>query len=301
MDMTSIQTSSVLGGNRNVAVTQALSSRLLNASVGDRFDKLADLQDEFGVGAGTIQTAIKNIEKMDGVRFRRSGHQGTHIEDLNFKQLWIISGRAPLIGAFPSFSAKEMQVARVMLRKRFSKYGIPISTTQQSGAGMRIQSVLDNKVDFAVLSNGVIELTPSDLKERLSVFYFQPGSYYQPDSVVNLYRAGFDPYSDNSKCRTGIDPNSSDHYQLSMAEFDDLDQTDSVECNYLDIPKLILENKIDRAVWHLIDTLIPLDLIGIQYAPLRLAASKALLMKFSQMVLVTRTDDQFIGRLALEE
>ena len=226
--MPQLQVSAVLIGNRNLAVTQALASRLLNAKIGEKFDRLTDLQSEFSVGAGTIQSAIKNIEMLGGVKFRRSGHQGTRIENLDPQQLWLISGRPPLIGMFPSFSAKEMQKARDIIRNNLLEYRIPFNATEQTGAKIRIQSVIDKSVDFAVISNSVIDLIDKSQINKLSVFYFDEGSYYEKDSLVILFRKGIKPYGAGDNLRTGIDPESSDHFRLSEAEFGKLDAAHSV-------------------------------------------------------------------------
>lgn len=290
-----------LGGSRNFAVTQALAERLLRAKVGDKFEKLSELQREFSVGTGTIQAAIKNIEMMDCVKIRRSGHQGSYIEALNPKQLWSLSGRPPLVGVFPSFSAFEMRDARTLLRKKMGKFGIPFFTTEHAGAMGRLQSISEKQADFAVLSNGVVEGLPKEIQKDLRFFRFESGTYYSPSSVVILYREGSDPYSASDTYRTGFDPSSSDHFGLSKAEFGELTSSSAIECKYLDIPRMILERKIDRAVWHKIDTLIPLELVKIQSAPLRSPEANALFLKYSQMVLVTRREDSFIGAMALSE
>lgn len=285
--------------NRSFAVTQALATRLLRAKVGDKFEKLSELQREFSVGAGTIQAAIKNIEMMDCVKIRRSGHQGSYIEALNPKQLWSLSGRAPLIGVFPSFAAQEMREARVLFREQMSRFGIPFFTSEQPGAMGRLDSVIQRQADFAILSNGVAEKIPAEIQQDLCFFRFDAGTYYSPISIVILYREGSDPYSSAETCRTGFDPSSSDHFSLSKAEFGNLKPPAAIECKYLEIPRLIFEGEVDRAVWRKIDTLIPLELIGIQSAPLRSPEANALFRKFSQMVLVTRKEDSFIGTMAL--
>lgn len=287
--------------NRSFAVAQALATRLLRTKVGDKFEKLSELQREFSVGAGTIQAAIKNIEMMDGVKIRRSGHQGSYIEALNPKQLWSLSGRPPLIGVFPSFAAQEMREARVLFREKMSRFGIPFFTSEQPGAMGRLESVITQQADFAILSNGVTENIPEETKNNLCFFRFDAGTYYSPVSIVILYREGSDPYSSAETCRTGFDPSSNDHFSLSMAEFGDLSPPTAIECDYLDIPKLIFTGEIDRAVWRKIDTLIPLELIKIQSAPLRSPEANKLFLKYSQMVLVTRKEDSFIGAMALGE
>ncbi len=290
-----------LQGNRSLAVMQALAGRLMNAEIGDRFERMSDLQTEFGVGAGTIQSAIKGIEMLGGAALRRSGHQGSFIEALNLRQLWAMANRSPLVGAFPSFSAPEMRAARSLLRSRFAGSGIPMNSYEQSGAGMRIQAVVDKTADFTVISNGVVSRISDEKMAGLETFGFDDGSYYRDGSVVVLCRAGSDPYATASACRTGIDPESSDHYHMSLAEFGDLSTSESTGCHYLDIPKLIITGEIDRAVWHQIDSLVPLELVGLVTAPLRKPETQHLLRSCSRMVLVARAEDRFISTIGTEK
>ncbi|MFS4436862.1 YhfZ family protein [Paracoccaceae bacterium GXU_MW_L88] len=279
---------------------QVLAGRLLNAKVGDRFERLSDMQREFRMGAGTIQTAIKHIEDAGGASFRRSGHQGSFIETLNTRQLWNMSGRAPLIGAFPSFSAPEMRDVRASLRLKFGNAGIPMITSEQAGSASRIRAVLDGDADFAVVSKGAERLISDDAASDLKTINFEDGSYYRPGSVVVLFRKSEKASTAERPRRIAVDPTSSDHYQMSIAEFGPIDRSERFECNYLEIPRQILSGTVDVAIWHQVDSLIPFDLVGLGFAPLRKPATLDLLLTYSRMMLVTRAEDRFIGRIAAE-
>ncbi|MFV0431994.1 MAG: YhfZ family protein [Alphaproteobacteria bacterium] len=282
------------GVSRGYWVMQNTARILLDMEVGDSFARLTDLQDIFSVGAGTVQTAIKSLEDIDAISLKRSGHLGTQIAALDYAKLASIGGRSSLIGLFPSSSADEPREVSEKIQTMVQQSGFSLKVQNIPGAKKRIQPLLDDEADFAMVSIATIHYMKLS-QEEFGWFDLGSYSFYKEGSLNIISRTNFSP--ENGSFRLGLDRESIDHELLGQTEFATYPNVKIVECHYIDSPKLILENQIDCSVWHNIDMIIPLSSVGIVERPFKNPQACEKLANVARGALVYKKSNRFAARI----
>lgn len=274
---------------------QYLAEDILGCQPGDRIATTAEYQNLVGVGSGTVQKALTVLESVGAVRLSRHGHLGTKIVELNHGGLWSLTGRgevrivATLPGAIDAFGLSKGMYSQ------FAKLGIPIDLRYLRGASPRAKRVLRSEADIAVMSRGAAESLAPRVRKSTRMVELGQGSYYAPDSLVRLARAGA---GEKGPLRVAIDRSSYDHLRLTEAEFPPgVDQWTYVDCAYTHLPGALIEDKVDVGVWH--RTLLPASAkaLGLTERSLTRSETTALLEQVSPAVLVVRSEDTALWNL----
>jgi predicted solute-binding protein len=95
----------------------------------------------------------------------------------------------------------------------------------------------------------------------------------------------------------GIDPDSYDHHQLTLAEFPEGTGLEYVHCAYPHIPAAVAKGEVDAAVWNRTMLSIPLELVGVAVRPLLREDAISLSRSLNHAVLLTRGTRPEIGTL----
>ncbi len=282
---------------KNLIVSQRIAADLLGRNVGERLPTTLRYQELLEVGSGTVQKALRDLESVGAVQTRARGHQGTYILELCVDKLWAIAGLGPVTGVMPLPNSAEWAGLATGLRSEFEKLGIPLQALYVHGSYNRATLVAEGKADFAILSREAASHAAAR-KGEWSTLDLGPWTYYSVDSLVVLLRPGIAdmdgsaPADEGQKAReirvVGIDPDSYDHHQLTLAEFLDGTGLEYVHCAYPHIPAAVAEGMIDAAVWNRTMLAIPLELVGVVVRPLRRADAIALSRSLNRAVLLSR-------------
>jgi hypothetical protein len=275
--------------------SQRIASDLLGRSVGERLPTALRYQELLEVGSGTVQKALRDLENVGAVQTQARGHQGTYILELCMDKLWAIAGLEPVTGVMPLPNSAEWAGLATGLRSEFEKSGIPLQALYVHGSYNRAALVAEGKADFAVLSREAASHAAAQ-KGEWSTLDFGPCTYYSDDSLVVLLRPGMMDMDgsaradEGQKAReirvVGIDPDSYDHHQLTLAEFPEGTGLEYVHCAYPHIPAAVARSEIDAAVWNRTMLAIPLELTGVTVGHLRRAESVALSQALGHAVLL---------------
>ena len=247
----------------NQRAVQMLSRDVLGRVVGDRLPTSLQWQELLGVGSGTVQKGLRVLESAGAVTLRARGHQGTYIVTRHVGRLWAIGGLGHVTGALPLPDSPEGSGLAAGLRAQFGELGIPLQMLYMHGASRRVRVVDEGQADFAVLSRGAAEHARSGTPDReWTELDLGPHTYYSDGSMVVLAH----PMQSGSAVgvhRIGIDRDSYDHTQLTLAEFPAADGYEFEAMAYPHLPAAVALGKIDAAVWHRTSLPIPLEVVRV--------------------------------------
>lgn len=266
----------------------AIARDILRLGVEARLPTTLAYQERLGVGSGTVQKAIKELREAGAVDLVSRGHMGTFITALDPVRLWQRAGLRPVHVLLPPSGPIESLAVAAALAECLAAFGAGTTIGYQRGAQTRLAAVDAEDADLAVMSQGAA----SDLAGYTRVG-LGPGTYYAPGSLVTVSRSG----GEGAPLAVGIDPRSGDHQRLTHAEFDGVPGgVRYVETDFTYLPRAVLRGEVDTGVWHVVDSLIPLDLVGLRTEPLAAPDAVALEKEISSAVLAAR-DDSITGAL----
>lgn len=232
---------------RNGLVARGISRDLIALRPTDRIKTTGEYARLFRVGQGTVQKAFKMLENTGAVTLEARGHLGTYIVERNLGLLWAISGLGTVVGAMPLPNSSEFEGVATALADLFRREDIPLNLAHLPGSRRRIEQLQSDRADFVVLSHFSANLALAESESLTTVLSGTPGSYYARGSLTIIASPSTEDREDIR--RVGIDEFSWDHTEITYMEFDP-DSVELVEVPYHLIPRLVLEEEIDAAVWH---------------------------------------------------
>ncbi|QKJ87645.1 GntR family transcriptional regulator [Paramixta manurensis] len=218
---------------------------ILERKPGERLPNIGELRTAIGVGAGTIQKALLELQNDKLVVLASKQRQGTFIVEKNIGGLWAISGQPPLSVIMPLPLSWEFQGMATGLRDALDQHNIPSYFVFGHGSAQRSRAIASALSFVAVMSahaaNALVTKTPQLCIHSI----LTPGSYYAAGSVIVVARVPRDQLPKNP--RVGIDRHSLDHVALTQIEFPD---NNYVDVSYAHIPAALINGVCDVAVWH---------------------------------------------------
>ncbi len=275
---------------------ELLAEDLLGREPESKLPTTLEYQQLAGVGSGTVQRALSTIEGSGAVSLSRHGHRGTRIVKMRPGLLWSLAGRGQVRIVVPIPGAIDVFGLSKGLRAEFDRFEIPSDLGYLAGSGARAESVVASRADVAVMSRSAASLVAKSIAKAVQVIQLGDGSFYGPGSLVVLERAG-DPRPAEKPLRVGRIHASTDHVQLTAAEFPETDPITYVDLPYMSLPSAILQDQVDAGVWHRALMPAPLELLGLAERPLSNPKANTVLADMSSAALVVRRSDSALLRL----
>lgn len=268
-------------------VLPVLARELLVIGAGGRLPTAMQLQERLGVGSGTVQRAIRELEWAGAIELNSRGHLGTRLVSSDEAALWSYAQLPPVHVLLPAYGARESSGVAFSLARWLDGFGARCTAGFQQGAGKRLGSVVGERADVAVMSSGARDqlrsAEPAPAGD-LVVVDLGPNTYYAQGSLVLVSRPG----GPGRHPRVAVDPHSSDHQRLTRAEFGGDADPRFVEVDFTTVPRAVAEGVVDTGIWHTVDALIPPELAGLAVDGLATAAARDLALEMSAAVLVAR-------------
>ena len=259
---------------RNQQAVQEVARSILRHRTAERLPSILEYQERLGVGSGTVQKAFRVLEETGVVTTEPRGHLGRFVVSIDPGRTWSLAGLSAVHAILTPPGAPEIYGLVDGLLDEFGRLGLPLQVNYQRGSKNRLERITSSGTSFAVMSSGA---AASLGRDDLAVASLASGTYYSPGSIVRLSKATAPSrQSPREPLRVGIDRDSSDHMQLTEAEFGHLRGISYVDCQFPKVPADILAGRIDVGIWHQIMLLVPLTLMGISARPISLS-TKALL------------------------
>lgn len=246
-----------------VAARRQLARILLEREVGQRLPSTQILQQETGLGAGTVVKALRELQRVRAATLKARGHRGTTIEGRHVGKLWAAAGLGTFILVMPPPGPLEQQAAQEAVRGAMNRLAIASSVEYVSGAAARLEEVYQGRAHAALMSAGAFQELSESMPGIVGVD-LGAGSYYAPGTLVKVTRRDAVP---SGRPRVAIDHSSHDHAQLTEAVFGGAGY-EPLECHFYEVPARVLAGEVDSGIWHSMPTVIPPDLAGLTLTPL---------------------------------
>lgn len=214
------------------------AAELMAVTPGGQIPRTVDLAEAASVGFGTVQAALRSLEADGAVELSTHGHRGTRLLKSDLRQLWLATGRAPLIGVVPLPQTREFLGLATALSVLAEHAQLDAPLMFRHGSAARLALLQEQRVDYTVTS-------VQAAKQRGSSVLFRPLSphtYYSVDAPVIVARhdRGGQPIA-----RVAIDRRSADHTAFTLAEFP---EAELVVVPYLGLAEMIASGEVDAAV-----------------------------------------------------
>lgn len=264
--------------------TVVIARDILELGAGGRIPTTVHYQNTLGIGSGTVQKALRELKEAGAVSLVARGHQGTFIEELDLAALWSAARLSPLHILLTPSSPPEVTALASAIAKRLSALGIATTAGFAAGARARAEALLRGDADATLMSAGAADAITSTLGARNFHRVDFPGaSYYAPGSLTMVTRSD----GPQPPRRVAIDEGSEDHSRLTRAAFAAQD-VQYVPYPFTTVPRSVLLGDVDAGIWHQVDTLIPLDAVGLDVTELAIPSDPDLVKRISGAVLLTR-------------
>ena len=259
---------------RNQQAVQEVARSILRHRTPERLPSILEYQERLGVGSGTVQKAFRILEESGAATTEPRGHLGRFVVSINPGRAWSLAGLGVIHAILTPPGAREIYGLVDGLSDEFERLGLPLQVNYQRGSMKRLERIASSGTSFAVMSSGA---AASLARDDLNIASLAAGTYYSAGSLVRLSKGvSAAPRSRLKPLRVGIDRDSSDHVELTEAEFGHLKDVSYVDCPFPKVPAEILAGRIDVGIWHRIMLLVPLNLMGISSEAIS-PATKALL------------------------
>ncbi len=233
--------------HKNGKVILALAREFLTFSPGERIDTVARYANRFVTGRGTVQSALKFLQKVGAVALESRGHLGTYIVSLDYKVLWEAADFGAIMAVMPLPYSARYEGLATGLFTAFEEAGLRFSLAFMRGATKRIDALLEGKYNLAVMSKLAATLEMEKGAAITVLHEFGPHTYVQDHVVV--FR---DPAATKIQegMRVALDPASVDQVILTCYECQGL-QVHYVETPYTQILQKLSSDQLDAAVWNM--------------------------------------------------
>lgn len=233
---------------------------------------------EYGLGAGTLQRAVDQLRRRKAMRTVSHGRSGRAVAELDVAAAWAAGELSPIRMVLPPEGPVEITALEEVVAEALTSMAIPHLVTHLRGGSIRRRMLLDGRADLAIFSICVLGSRPSPLLHRaLGV-----GTYYGPSRIAVVSRAGARA---SERRRIGIDEDSPDHVALSHGEFPPVEGYEYVPVPFPHVPAAVLRGDIDAGIWHIIPSVVPLGMTGLQLRPLSTPGGRRAWEQTSEAVL----------------
>lgn len=234
------------GGKRRGRSIGGLQSRLagylLQVGEGERIESVRRLAALNRTSVGSVSNALTELGRKGAVRIDRHGRSGSFVGTRSLGILFELAEREPLIIAFTLPTNPRYEGLATALKTLLSQAGLEVYLVFVRGARNRLLALRTKRCHIAVMSVSAADQDCSD-KETVSL-RLPPGSWSSDHRVY--YRPL--PQESGKPLRVAIDFSSLDHKLLTETEFSDK-QVELVPISYVQIHRLLLEGRVDAAIW----------------------------------------------------
>lgn len=232
---------------KNGKVILSLAREFLSFAPGDRIATVEQYASRFGTGRGTVQSALKFLQRVGAMALDSRGHLGTFIVNLDYKILWEAADFGTIMAVMPLPYSARYEGLATGLFKSFESAGLPFSLAFMRGATKRINALLEGKYNIAVMSKLAAALEKEKGMPITLLYEFGPRTYVQ-DHVVVFRDPGATRIE--SGMRVALDPASVDQMILTCYECQGI-EVQYIETPYTQILQKLSSDQLDAAIWNM--------------------------------------------------
>lgn len=233
--------------NKNGLTSMRLAKEFLRIPAGEKIPTVSELSEVFDVARGTIQNSMKLLQNSGAIEIESRGHLGSFLVRKNIRLLLEFSDIKFLVGAMPlPYSRHYEGFATGLIKAAENEYGIPVNLAYMRGSCKRIDMVLNERYDFAIISKmAALQHLKQDSSLAVALD-FGPHSFL--GHHILLFHQNSDKEIQNGM-KVGIDRDSLDHVLLTQKACQGK-QVQFVDVDYSRILVLVKAGIIDAGIWN---------------------------------------------------
>lgn len=232
---------------KNAYTIEFIAKYFIQANIGDRILTISQFEELVDVARGTIQNSIKILSSVGAISLESRGQLGTYLRQKNNKILLKYAGISFLIGVMPlPYSIIYEGLSTAILYTMENELGIPVNMAYMRGAQRRIQMVLNERYDFAIISKFAANHYIESNQNISVITEFEPGSYLSEHVLIFGSK---DKNSIEDGMRIGIDYDSIDQSLLTK-EVCKNKSVEYIHVSYTHLIDKLKTGEIDATVWN---------------------------------------------------
>ncbi len=232
---------------KNAQAIEYIAKYFILQDVGSRIFTISQFEENINVARGTIQNSIKMLTSIGAVKIKSHGHLGSYLVHKDSKLLLQFAGINFIVGVMPlPYSRIYEGLSTAILFTMENESNIPVNMAYMRGAQRRIQMVLNQRYDFAVISKFAADNYLNDNHDIEIIKEFKPGSYLSKH-VLMLSDPNCSEIQDGMK--VGIDYDSIDQSLLTK-EACKGKNVEFIHVSYTQLLEKIISKEIDATVWN---------------------------------------------------
>lgn len=232
---------------KNAFAIEFISRYFISQEVGSRILTISQFEEFIPVARGTIQNSIKMLSDSNAVTIESRGQLGSYLKEKDNKVLLKFAGINFLVGVMPLPYSKIYEgLSTALLQTMENKLNIPVNMAYMRGAERRIQMVLNQRYDFAIISK-FAAISYLQTKDNITIIKeLKKGSFLSSHVLM---------FSNNKKhiiedgMKIGIDYDSIDQAYLTMEACKGKD-VEFIQVSYTQLMEKLLLKEIDATVWN---------------------------------------------------
>ncbi|KIL50042.1 GntR family transcriptional regulator YhfZ [Jeotgalibacillus soli] len=227
-------------------VLQKIAEELLFIEVDERLPKVGDFSEKYQVGRGTIQSALKRLEKEKCITLEPRGHLGTFLRAKNLSNLLLFSGVNQITAVMPLPYSKKYEGLATGLTSELEGIGLSLNIAFMRGSKLRLEGVKEGRYDFALISKYSAQEALKNESNLKIALEFGIKTYVSEHAVIFS-----NPENKQLKdgMKVGIDSFSTDQKILTQAEATGL-TIEYLEFNYMHMLQHLKAKTIDATIWN---------------------------------------------------
>ena len=241
----------ILNAKRHIVI------HALRSGLGSKLLTNTQFHERYGIVAGTMQRALKQLKDAMALSTQSRGHMGRFVTHIDTGLCWNIAKLAPVQLIMPSSGSIEIDILIRHITNKLSKLNIPYFIEHQPGGEYRISQVLSGDFDIALVSLGAAQNMPDPIDES-HIKVLAADTYYSINRLVAVSAK-----DNHNPTRVAIDHNSSDHVRLTKIEFPQAEGFEYIETDFRQIPARILNKEADIGLWHMTSSPVSLEHAGL--------------------------------------
>ncbi len=221
----------------------SIASDMLSLSVGGKAFPMDVYRKRLGVSKGTVKNAFDYLESMNAIKLSRHGHEGSLIEEIDYKMLQKCCIRQELLGIMPLPYSTRYEGLATASYEQLSSFNFNMAYAR--GAEGRIRLVENRTYHFAITSRYAALKSIEEGKMIKIAIDLGEGSYLS--SHVLVFRKDQDGIEDGM--RVSYDASSLDQKhitELLTAGY----SVEYVPMKTQQTVKALLAHEIDAGVWN---------------------------------------------------
>lgn len=233
--------------SKNGLSTRELAKMFIPIQEGDRVPTVTEIHEKTQMARGTIQNAMKLLQSSGAILLEAKGHLGSFLIKKEMNILLQIAGINAIVGVMPlPYSKRYEGFATGILAAMKNKYQVPAAMAYMRGAQKRVEMLLADRYDFAIISKYAAKELMKNGVEISPIKYFGKYSYVSKHIIV--FREN-DVNEITEGMRVGIDFQSVDHVKLTTRVCEGR-HVQFVPMGYNQILEKLEAREIDAAVWN---------------------------------------------------